>query len=58
MRVEVWLDETAQPIVFEHVKNTYTKGPLYCVYDGIFVHKFPVAHLFRVIEGYEQEQTL
>ena len=52
MKVEIWMDETSQPIVLE-AKNTYTKGPLYCVYtkDGN-VHKFPVERLFRVVEDY------
>ncbi len=53
MKVEVWLDESAQPIVFESIKNAYTKGPFYCVYDGVMVHKFPIDHLFRVIETYK-----
>ena len=30
-RVEVWLNETSEPIVHEAI-NTYTKGLLYCVY--------------------------
>jgi hypothetical protein len=55
VRIEVWLDETAQPIVFERARNAYTKGPLYCVYDGTCVHKFPITRLFRVVESYEQE---
>lgn len=53
MKVEVWLDESAQPIVFNNVKNTYTKGLLFCIYDGTMVHKFPIDHLFRVIETYK-----
>ena len=51
-KVEVWLDETSEPIV--HVaKSTYTKGPMFCVYceDGK-VHKYPVQRLFRVVEDY------
>jgi len=31
--VEVWLDETSQPIILAAL-NTYTKGPMYCVYRG------------------------
>ena len=51
-RVEVWLYEASEPIVLKAL-NTYTKGPLYCVYavDEV-VHKFPLMHLFRAIEGY------
>jgi len=51
--VEVWLDETSQPIILAAL-NTYTKGPMYCVYTvSGRVHKFPVAHLFRAIEDYD-----
>ena len=51
-RVEVWLCETSEPLIHE-AKSTYTKGPLYCVYceDGL-VYKYPVCHIFRVVEGY------
>lgn len=51
-KVEVWLYETSEPLV-HNAKSTYTKGPLYCVYceDGNVV-KYPVMHIFRVIEGY------
>lgn len=52
MKVEVWLDESSQPIVFEDAKNAYTKGVLYCVYYGSNVTKFPVDHIFRVVESY------
>ena len=50
--IEVWLDETSEPIVHE-AKSSYTKGPLYCVYcvDGK-VHKYPITRMFRAIEGY------
>lgn len=52
INVEVWLDETSQPLCYE-AKNTYTKGLLYCVYciDGNVV-KFPIDHIFRVVEDY------
>lgn len=50
--VEVWLDETSEPLVFV-AKNTYTKGALFCVYcvDGKVI-KFPITHIFRIIEDY------
>lgn len=52
MKVEVHLYQQAQPVIIEQVKNTYTKGPLYCVMqeDGT-VYKFPVEHVFRIKEG-------
>lgn len=50
--VEVWLYQSSEPIV-HMAKSTYTKGLFYCVYceDGM-VHKYPIMHIFRVIEGY------
>ena len=51
-KVEVWLYQTSEPLVHD-AKSTYTKGELYCVYceDGNVV-KYPVCHIFRIIEGY------
>ena len=51
-KVEVWLDESSEPIVHDAI-STYTKGPLYCVYTvGRNVHKYPVVRIFRIVEGY------
>lgn len=55
MKVEVYLKETSQRIVFENVENTYTKGPLYCIYlkeEGV-VYKYPVEQIFNVKETYK-----
>lgn len=54
MRVEIFLMETSQRIVFENATNAYTKGPLYCVYlkEENLVYKYPVANLFNVKETY------
>ena len=50
--VEVWLDETSEPIIHDAL-NTYTKGLLYCVYcSDERVFKYPIEHIFRIIEGY------
>lgn len=49
--VKLELMETSQPLEMEAV-NTYTKGPFYCVYDGVLVKKFPVQNIFRVTEEY------
>jgi inhibitor of KinA sporulation pathway (predicted exonuclease) len=52
IKVQVLLTETSQPV--EHdAKNTYTKGPFFCVYaiDGK-VYKYPVANIWRVNEEY------
>jgi hypothetical protein len=56
MKIEIQRNETSQPIIYEDALNAYTKGPLYCVMfvkDGKrMTHKYPVDHLFRVIEDY------
>lgn len=51
-KVKISLIETSQ--VIEHdAKNTYTKGPFYCVYaDDGYVYKYPVANIWRVVEEY------
>lgn len=51
-KVEVWLMETSEPLVHD-AKHTYTKGLLYCIYcENGSVVKYPIDHLFRVIEDY------
>ena len=52
--VEVWLFETSTPIHFEGVTSTYTKGPLYCIYQESLKRttKWPVRNIWRVIESY------
>ena len=52
IKVKISLLETSQ--VIEHdAKNTYTKGPLFCVYDAAgLVHKYPLAIIWRVTEEY------
>lgn len=52
MIVRIELLETSQPIVMYNISNTYTKGNLYCVYDGHEVTKFPMCNIFRIKESY------
>ena len=52
MKVRIYPDETSQPIELD-AKNTYTKGPMYCVYlEDETVQKFPVMNIFRTVEEY------
>lgn len=55
MKVEIYLQETSQRIVFENASNTYTKGPFYYVYlrEENVVYKYPVEHIFNVKESYK-----
>lgn len=55
MKVEIYLQETSQRIAFENATNTYTKGPMFCVYlkDENVVYKYPVASIFNVKETYK-----
>ena len=51
-KIEVWLYQTSEPLVFA-AKSTYQKGDLFCVYTKEDqVHKFPLIHIFRIVEGY------
>ena len=53
MKVILWLKESSEPLEYECVKNTYTKGDLFCVYlDNEKVHKFPINTIFRIVEDY------
>ena len=53
MKTLVQLTETSQPIEYDEVINTYTKGALYCIYlKNETVHKYPITKIFRVIEDY------
>lgn len=52
--VRVKLTETSQPLVYEKVINTYTKGGLYCILyqkgNEKLVHKYPLCNVFRIEE--------
>lgn len=56
MKVKIELKETSQAIELVAL-NTYTKGPMYCVYMGENkVQKFPLGNIWRVTEDYSNEQ--
>lgn len=50
MRVTVHLYTQSEPITHVNVINCYQKGDLYCVRIGDDVHKFPLQHIFRIVE--------
>jgi hypothetical protein len=52
VKIKVELKETSQALVHESVVNTYTKGDLYCVYDGSQVYKYPLRNIWRITEDY------
>lgn len=52
MTVRIDLKETSQALIFENVINTYTKGPLYCIYSGGLVTKIPIENIWRIVENY------
>jgi hypothetical protein len=53
MKIEIHLLSQSKAIVYENVKNAYTKDGMYCIYkeDG-FVDKYPMVNIFRVMESY------
>jgi hypothetical protein len=55
MKVELYLNETSQPIVYTNVINTYQKGFMFCIYEGKLVHKYPRDKIWRVVETYSRE---
>jgi len=51
MRVELHLYSQSTPIVYNTVRNSYTKDGFYCIMgEDRIVEKFPVMHIFRVRE--------
>ncbi len=51
MIVQVHLYSQSRPTIIYNALNTYTKDGLYCVLaNENTVYKFPVVHIFRVIE--------
>jgi hypothetical protein len=55
--VKVWLEKTSQPLVFE-ATATYEKGGMFCVCDRVAVQKFPIDHIFRVVEDYKSHEGI
>lgn len=55
MKVQVYLKETSQRIEFLDAENTYTKGPMFCVYlkKENKTYKYPLANIFNVTEDYK-----
>lgn len=53
MTIFIAMKEASQTIEHDNVRNTYTKGPFYCVYTDLDqVIKYPVADIWRVTEDY------
>lgn len=51
MIVSVHLYSQSSPVKYDDVINTYQKGSFFCVrLSDDIVHKFPLKHVFRVIE--------
>lgn len=59
LSITVHLYSQSQPCVLNDVVNAYTKDCLYCVKQKSGdVTKFPVLHVFRIIEkSYIKEET-
>ena len=53
MKCTIWLKESSEPIEYNNIVNTYTKGDLFCVYvANEKVHKFPINTIFRIVEDF------
>lgn len=54
MKTSIHLFSQSQPIVYDYVKNCYTKDGMYCVYkNDDSVVKYPMVNIFRVEESYK-----
>lgn len=58
MKVLVHLLHQSKPVEINNVRNTYTKGEMFCVMEANGrVQKFPIVHLFRVVETWGDSDT-
>lgn len=56
MEVRLFMMAASQPMVYDAL-NTYSKDGMYCILfkgkSGRTVHKYPIDHIFRVEESYD-----
>ena len=57
MKIKIQLKESSSVIEYPEVKNTYEKGPLFCIYTGDEVHKYPVESIWRIVEEFGPKTT-
>lgn len=57
MKLKIDLKESSSPLEFTDVKNSYTKGPLFCIYSGNTVTKIPIQNIWRIVEDYVSANT-
>jgi hypothetical protein len=53
-KISVWLENEGTPHVYD-ARNTYVKGPFFCIHFGEKAHKYPIAHIWRVEEEYPED---
>ena len=57
MKLKIDLKESSNPLEFNDVKNSYTKGPLFCIYTDASVTKIPIQNIWRIVEDYVSANT-
>jgi hypothetical protein len=57
MKLKIDLKESSTPLEFNDVKNSYTKGPLFCIYTNASVTKIPIQNIWRIVEDYVSANT-
>jgi hypothetical protein len=57
MKLKIDLKESSTPLEFTNVKNSYTKGPLFCIYSDNTVTKIPIQNIWRIVEDYVSANT-
>lgn len=50
IRVEVLINDTSMPKIYENVVNTFQEGNLFCVQMDKTIDKFPIASIYRIRE--------
>ena len=57
MKLKIDLKESSTPLEFTNVKNSYTKGPLFCIHSDNTVTKIPIQNIWRIVEDYVSANT-
>ncbi len=53
LSIDIQFHRSSQPIRYTNVIDCYQKEALFCLYlDGGIVHKYPIDHIFRIVQDY------
>ena len=49
-KVEIHYKDANEPLIYDHAKMTYIKGPLFCVHQDNSSYKHPINNIWRIVE--------